>query len=83
MVTKLCSTVLLLGLLFGPAAEITSAQAASPPGVVRSLQAPPARTTVAPAVLTGALQNWFGNRTRMIQFALVAVALGIFILHRK
>jgi hypothetical protein len=78
------SAVLLLGLIVGLAGHLYPVQAAARPATtvqaeVRPFTVPSGRLDV----LTGSFGSWLGNRTRMIQFALVAVALGIFILHRK
>jgi hypothetical protein len=80
---RLLSSVLFLGLVFGLAAPATLAQPTSRPanaaqGAPRLIS--PQRAQM-PA-LTGSFSTWIGNRTRMIQVALVAVGLGILILHK-
>jgi hypothetical protein len=80
-----CSVVLLLGLFVGlaaplPARAAPTTSAVSTSAVEGAVAAPPSSRSPMHAVH---VQSWLGNRTRMIQFALVAVALGIFILHRK
>jgi len=74
--------VLAFGLVLGLAAHAGAAHAASASAVTGRLVAVSARPTTAPPVLFGYLKSWLGNRTRMIQVALVAVGLGILLLHK-
>jgi hypothetical protein len=75
----LFSAVLLLGLSLG-----TTAPANASARPANALQVSPASAQTAPdRVLTAALSTWIGNRTRMIQVALVCVGLGVLILHGK
>jgi hypothetical protein len=76
----LFSSVLFLGLAFGLTAPVALAQPApASPVAHHSLSA----TSPDTPALIGALSSWFGNRTRMVQVALVFVGLGILILHGK
>jgi hypothetical protein len=79
----LFSTALFLGLVFGQAAPATPAQPVVRPAPTiqveqRALSTQPTSTPV----ITGSFSSWIGNRTRMIQVTLVAVGLGILILHK-
>jgi len=71
--------VLAIGLILGLAAHAAAAHATT--SAVPVQLAVSAQPSTAP-VLFGYLKSWLGNRTRMIQVALVAVGLGILILHK-
>jgi hypothetical protein len=78
---KIISGVFWLALVFILAAQPTTVRAAQAGPV--AVQTRLCSSAPANAPVFGYLQTWLGNRSRMIQVALVAVALGIFILHRK
>jgi hypothetical protein len=73
-----CLCLTLVGLQ-GPAGVVSAASVAGPNPTTIAASGP----QQCPALWAGFLQGILGNRTRMIQTAIVAVALGIFILSRK